>query len=133
MDDTTFIIFHCGKYERIGVRHRATGTLFLSNLIDIHSCRDPGYGKIQVGLYLLIIRDAMERARVFRKLELIPSIVEEKAKPEPEESRQTKKRPNTRSMTTLAEKEKAVRGPEHYAIRTNAQFSSSFPSAISET
>lgn len=121
MDDTTFIIFHCGKYERIGVRHRATGTLFLSNLIDIHSCRDPGYGKIQVGLYLLIIRDAMERARMFRKLKLMPSITEGKAKPESDESRQTKKRPTTRSMTTLAEKEKAVRGSEHYsAILTNA-------------
>ena len=120
MDDTTFIIFNCGKYERIGVRHRATGTLFLSNLIDVHGCRDPGYGKIQVGLYLLMIRDAMERARVFRKLKLVPSIAKGIAKPEPDESRQTKMRPKTRSVTTLAEKEKAVRGSQHYsAIRIN--------------
>ena len=109
MDDTTFIIFHCGKYERIGVRHRGTGTLFLSNLIDVHGCRDPGYGKIQVGLYLLIIRDAMERAHVFRNLMLVPSIAEGKTKPESDGSQQTKKRPKTRSMTTLAEKEKEVR------------------------
>ena len=120
MDDTTFIVFHCGKYERIGVRSRTTGTLFLSNLIDVHSCRDPGYGKIQVGLYLLIIRDAMDRARVFRKLKLVPSIAEGDAKSEPDGSCQTKKRPKTRSMTALAEKEKAVRGSEHYsAIRIN--------------
>lgn len=107
MDDTTFIIFHCGKYERIGVRHRGTGTLFLSSLIDVHGCRDPGYGKIQVGLYLLIIRDAMERAHMFRKLKLVPSIAE--GKTESDGSRQTKKRPKTRSVTTLAEKEKVVR------------------------
>ena len=109
MDDTTFIIFHCGKYERIGVRHRATGTLFLSNLIDVHGCRDPGYGKIQVGLYLLIIRDAMERACVFRKLKLVPFIAKGVVKPEPYESRQTKMRPKTRSVTTMVEKEKVVR------------------------
>jgi hypothetical protein len=113
MDDSTFIIFQCGKYERIGVRHRETGTLFLSNLIDVHSCRDPGYGKIQTGLYLLIIRDAMERARVFRTLKQGSFILEGKAKAGPDE-RQMKKRPKTRSITTLAEKEKVVRGSEYF-------------------
>ena len=108
MDDSTFIIFHCGKYERIGMRHRETGTLFLSDLIDVHSCRDPGYGKIQTGLYLLIIRDAMERARVFRKMGHGSLAPEEKAQAEPD-GRQMKKRPKTRSVTTLAEKEKVVR------------------------
>src|SRR6266550_669998 len=106
MDDTTFIVFHSGKYERIGVRHRETGTLFLSDLIDVHSCRDPGYGKIQTGLYLLIIKDVMERARVLRRMMPEPPISEKKGQVEPDESRQIKKRPKTRSVTTLVEKEK---------------------------
>ena len=116
MDDTTFIVFHCGTYERIGVRHRETGTLFLSDLIDVHSCRDPGYGKIQTGLYLLIIKDIMERARVLGKLVPEPSISEKKVQVEPDESRQVKKRPKTRSVTTLAEKEKIVRRLKYFSV-----------------
>ena len=115
MYDTTFIIFHCGKYERIGVRHRATGTLFLSNLIDVHSCRDPGYGKIQAGLYLLIIKDAMERAHVLRKLTSVPSNLQV------DKSVQIKKRPKTRSVTTVIQKEKAVRVSKQCSVvRINA-------------
>ena len=109
MDDTTFIVFHCGKYERIGVRHRETGTLFLSNLIDVHSCRDPSYSKIQAGLYFLIIRDVMSRARALRTLVQEPSIPEGEAQVEPDKSHEMKKRPKTRSVTTSVEKEKAVR------------------------
>lgn len=121
MYDTTFIIFHCGKYERIGVRHRATGTLFLSNLIDVHSCRDPGYGKIQAGLYLLIIKDAMERAHVLRKLTSAPSHVQEKTQVESDKSVQIKKRPKTRSVTTMTQKEKAVRvSKQRSVVRINA-------------
>ena len=116
MDDTTFIVFHCGKYERIGVRHRETGTLFLSNLVDVHSCRDPRYSKIQAGVYLLLIRDLMGRARAFRTVAQKSSIVEGKAQGESDESRQIKKRPKTRSVTTSVEKEKAVRGFEYHFI-----------------
>ena len=116
MDDTTFIVFHCGTYERIGVRHRETGTLFLSDLIDVHSCRDPGYGKIQTGLYLLIIKDAMERARVFRKLIPEPSVSEKKSQVEPDKSQKVKKRPQTRSVTTLVEKEKVVRRLKCFSV-----------------
>lgn len=61
LQDTTFILFHCGKYDRIGVRHRATQTLYLSDLIDVNTCKDPAYGKLQVGLYVAAVRDAMER------------------------------------------------------------------------
>jgi hypothetical protein len=113
MDDTTFIVFHCGKYERIGVRHRETGTLFLSNLIDVHSCRDPRYSKIQAGLYFLITRDVMERARAFRKLEQEP---EGKAQAKPDEAPLIRKRPKTRSVTTSVEKEKAVRGLQYRVV-----------------
>src|SRR6266550_7376382 len=134
MYDTTFIIFHCGKYERIGVRHRATGTLFLSNLIYVHSCRNPGYGKIQAGLYLLIIKDAMERARVLRKLTSVPSNVQGKTQVVSDKSVQIKKRPKTRSVTTMTKKEKAVRvSMQHSIVRINAQYSSSFMNAISES
>ncbi|KAJ6614728.1 hypothetical protein B0H10DRAFT_130605 [Mycena sp. CBHHK59/15] len=31
--DTTFLVLHCGNYEYIGIRHRATQTLYLSELI----------------------------------------------------------------------------------------------------
>ena len=94
------------------MRHRETGTLFLSNLIDVHSCRDPGYGKVHTGLYLLIIRDAMERARVLRRLGHGSFTPEGKGQAEPDD-RQMKKRPKTRSVTTLAEKEKVVRGSKY--------------------
>lgn len=118
MDDTTFIVFHCGTYERIGVRHRETGTLFLSDLIDVHNCRDPRYSKVQAGLYLLVIRDLMERVRALRGMVQDPSIPKGKdqVEVEPDENRQIKKRPKTRSVTILAEKEKVVRGSKIYPV-----------------
>ncbi|KAG6834230.1 hypothetical protein H0H93_011034 [Arthromyces matolae] len=58
-DDTTFIIFQCGNFERIGFRHRESQTLFISNLIDVPTC--PSYGRLQVGLYLAILQDAIDR------------------------------------------------------------------------
>ncbi|KAF4619154.1 hypothetical protein D9613_004780 [Agrocybe pediades] len=58
-DDSTFIIFNCGRYERIGIRHRATQTLFLSDLID--PARTHEYGKIHVGLHLAILKDCIDR------------------------------------------------------------------------
>ena len=57
--DATFIIFHCGKAERIGFRHRATQTLYLSELTDPSVVE--GYGKIQIGLHLAIVKDVFER------------------------------------------------------------------------
>ncbi|KAG6849203.1 hypothetical protein H0H93_010487 [Arthromyces matolae] len=59
-DDTTFMIFRFGNYERIGFRHRESQTLFLSNLIDIPNC-NPTYNRIHTGLYLSIIQDALDR------------------------------------------------------------------------
>ncbi|KIM40423.1 hypothetical protein M413DRAFT_28888 [Hebeloma cylindrosporum] len=56
--DTTFIVFHCGKAERIGFRHRETQTLYLSELIDPSVEK---YGKIQIGLHLAIVKDVLER------------------------------------------------------------------------
>ncbi|KAJ7236886.1 hypothetical protein B0H12DRAFT_1327202 [Mycena haematopus] len=61
--DSTLIIFNCGNYERIGVRHRETRTLYLSDLIDVTSCKDPGYVKIQSGVFISLTLDAMCRAK----------------------------------------------------------------------
>ncbi|KAJ7088898.1 hypothetical protein B0H15DRAFT_288811 [Mycena belliarum] len=59
--DATIIVFHCGTLERIGVRHRQTQTLYLSDLIDVNDCKDPGYVKLHVGLYATLIQDSIDR------------------------------------------------------------------------
>ncbi|KAF8651026.1 hypothetical protein AX16_004960 [Volvariella volvacea WC 439] len=58
-DDCTFIVFHCGKYERIGIRHREMQTLYLSDVIDTEQFGM--YGKLQLGLHIAMVKDAMER------------------------------------------------------------------------
>ncbi|KAF9556378.1 kinase-like protein [Agrocybe pediades] len=60
--DSTFIVFNCGLYERIGVRHRESQTLYLSPLIEPVNSRNPSYGKLHVGLHVAIIQDLLERA-----------------------------------------------------------------------
>ncbi|PPQ71945.1 hypothetical protein CVT26_007174, partial [Gymnopilus dilepis] len=59
--DTTFMVLHCGRYERIGLRHRASQTLYLSGVIDTINARNPSYRKLSVGLYIYILRDALQR------------------------------------------------------------------------
>ncbi|KAH9487223.1 hypothetical protein JR316_0001292 [Psilocybe cubensis] len=61
MHDTTFIILHCGRYERIGIRHRASQTLYLSGVIDTVNIKDPRYRKMHIGLHFAILEDALER------------------------------------------------------------------------
>ncbi|KAG6810604.1 hypothetical protein H0H92_011156 [Tricholoma furcatifolium] len=62
--DTTFIVFRCGlnhAHERIGFRHRGSQTLYISDLIEVtHDCRME-YARLQTGLYLSIVHDALER------------------------------------------------------------------------
>ncbi|KAG6895895.1 hypothetical protein C0992_011762 [Termitomyces sp. T32_za158] len=70
--DTTFIIFHCGNFERIGFRHRESQTLFISSLVDIHNCSNPSYGRLQAGLYLAIVEDAINRVKQQQTLEAQP-------------------------------------------------------------
>ncbi|KAJ7236857.1 hypothetical protein B0H12DRAFT_122332 [Mycena haematopus] len=62
-NDSTLIIFNCGNYERIGVRYRETRTLYLSDLIDVTSCKDPGYVKIHAGVFMSLTLDAICRAK----------------------------------------------------------------------
>ncbi|KAF8907631.1 hypothetical protein CPB84DRAFT_1843851 [Gymnopilus junonius] len=59
--DSSFIIFQCGRYERIGFRHRASQTLYLSGLIDPINMKDPSYRKLHIGLHIAIVQDALER------------------------------------------------------------------------
>ncbi|KAJ7173337.1 hypothetical protein C8R46DRAFT_113435 [Mycena filopes] len=59
--DSTVIVFHSGNFERIGIRDRATQTLYLSDLIEVPTCSEPGYGKLHIGLYITIFRDALDR------------------------------------------------------------------------
>lgn len=61
--DGTIIILHSGNHELICVRHRKTQTLYVSDLIEPPTCRDPGYGKIQVGIYEAAIQDMMDRTK----------------------------------------------------------------------
>ncbi|KAF9464919.1 hypothetical protein BDZ94DRAFT_1307629 [Collybia nuda] len=61
--DSTFIIFHCGTLERIALRHRGTQTLYISDLIDVAHCKNPGYGKLHIGLYMAIMYDVLDRTQ----------------------------------------------------------------------
>ncbi|KAF9012785.1 hypothetical protein BDZ89DRAFT_1077365 [Hymenopellis radicata] len=59
--DATFIIFDCGNFIRIGIRHRERQTLLLSSLIDIRSCKDPAYGGLWTAFHVFAIADAVQR------------------------------------------------------------------------
>ena len=59
--DSSFIILHCGTFERVAFRHRASQTLYVSELIDVTNCKNPHYGEIHLGLFLSIIKDALDR------------------------------------------------------------------------
>ena len=64
--DATLIVFHCGSFERIGYRHRTSQTLFLSDLINVSTDSKPHYGQLQIGLYMAVLRDALERIRLIK-------------------------------------------------------------------
>ena len=61
--DATVLVINCGNYERVGIRHRATQTLYLSNLIDVTKAENRSYLKIHLGLQLSIVDDAIDRYR----------------------------------------------------------------------
>jgi hypothetical protein len=61
-NNCTIIVLHSGNHEIIGVRHRTTQTLYVSDLVEPHCCT-PAYGKIQVGVYISAVLDALDRAR----------------------------------------------------------------------
>lgn len=106
--DATLIVFNCGNYERIGFRHRDSQTLFLSDLINVSECSDPGYGQIQIGLYMAILRDALDRIRHI-KVGLKPESTTTKAKRKQSndmDANRESKRPRTRTRTSREHKSK---------------------------
>ncbi|KAJ6465229.1 hypothetical protein C8R47DRAFT_1057095 [Mycena vitilis] len=72
IEDSTFIVFTNGVFERIGIRHRESQTLFLSDLISVSRC-DPPYGRIHIGLYITAYRDAVNRYLQIRDAGDIPA------------------------------------------------------------
>ncbi|KAJ3503834.1 hypothetical protein NLJ89_g8253 [Agrocybe chaxingu] len=86
-DDCSFIIFNCGRWERIGIRHRATQTLYLSNLIDPAHAQDPHYRKMHVGLHIAIVQDAFARQQIFNEVGADPAL-------EPGEGRKQSREPS---------------------------------------
>ncbi|RDB15954.1 hypothetical protein Hypma_003553 [Hypsizygus marmoreus] len=105
--DSSFIIFNCGNFERIGFRNRSNQTLYISELIDVTRCNNPGYGKLHVGLYTSIMKDAIDRSRqqVQRELD-IESKPQKKRRHDKMELPVLRKRPKTRAVVA---KERALK------------------------
>jgi hypothetical protein len=59
--DGTIIVLHSGNYELVCLRHRGSQTLYVSDLIEPPTCTNPGYGKLQVGIYVAVIQDTIDR------------------------------------------------------------------------
>jgi hypothetical protein len=45
------------------VRHRLSQTLYVSDVIEPPTCKNPAYGKLQVGIYIAAIQDAINRKK----------------------------------------------------------------------
>ncbi|KAK0226930.1 hypothetical protein EDD85DRAFT_940319 [Armillaria nabsnona] len=107
--DSTIILFDCGNYFRVGVRHRKTQTLYISNLVDVSSCPEPVYGKLMVAINLAIIRDAMDRTAL-----LDPLLHQNKPSPHPRKRRRVTDdtAPVRRSRRKLREPSKEVEPEE---------------------
>ncbi|KAG6889459.1 hypothetical protein C0995_000984 [Termitomyces sp. Mi166 len=116
--DTTFIIFHCGNFERIGFRHRESQTLFISSLIDIHNCSDPSYGGLQAGLYLSIAQDAINRIKQQRELDKTKPKTRKRRR-DPGEEEPTR-RYKTRFMVAKERAEAEQRGRDYEAVKLHA-------------
>ncbi|KAJ3502355.1 hypothetical protein NLJ89_g8926 [Agrocybe chaxingu] len=70
VNDASFLLFHCGTYQRIGYRHRESQTLYLSELIDTRDS-DPPYGTIQMGFHLVGFQDAVGRKQATMQRERV--------------------------------------------------------------
>jgi hypothetical protein len=64
---STFFVIHSGNYEYICIRHRATQTLYVSDILHVPFV--PGYMKLQIGLYIAGLDDAFRRYRSEKALE----------------------------------------------------------------
>ena len=112
--------FHCGNYHRIGFRHRETQTLYLSDLIDVKHCKDPAYGKLQVGLYSATIQDAKERlTQVKESLEPTEVKAAGKKRRLPDDMKQSTKRGYKRRRVNANQPEKEGDESEDVSISPN--------------
>lgn len=68
LNDCSVIIIHSGRFEIICIRERETGTLYLSDVIEVTSSQKPAHGKLHIGLYLISYRDTLERAKHLENL-----------------------------------------------------------------
>ena len=59
--DGSIIVIQSGNHEFIAIRHRTSQTLYISNLIEPHTCKQPSYGKLHVGIYIAALTDALDR------------------------------------------------------------------------
>ncbi|KAF9021586.1 hypothetical protein BDZ89DRAFT_1137933 [Hymenopellis radicata] len=71
--DASVIIFDCGNYLRVGVRHRETQTLLLSDLVDVCRSNNPAYGKIWAGVHMAALDDVLQRFEIHTTPEKPPS------------------------------------------------------------
>jgi hypothetical protein len=46
------MVVQSGNYEFVGIHHRLSQTLYVSNIIQPHDCEEPSYGKITSGSML---------------------------------------------------------------------------------
>jgi hypothetical protein len=60
-EDATFVVINSGTYEIIGIRDRATQTLYITGVI-MTTASTCNYGKLHTGLFIAAIRDARGRS-----------------------------------------------------------------------
>ncbi|KAF5386093.1 hypothetical protein D9615_002183 [Tricholomella constricta] len=119
--DSSFIVFHCGNFERIAFRHRSSQTLFISELIDVTGCKDPRYGELHLTLFVAIIEDVLDRTRqlVQSETDAKPRNSSRKRKREEPLPSEGYKRPKTRARLAL-EAAHAVEHQEKLAVVAKA-------------
>ena len=72
--NSSVIVFHSGNSELIGIRHRESQTLYLSDVIETYNTTSPAYEKVQVGLYFSLIRDAVDRMQQTVDARMVPAL-----------------------------------------------------------
>ncbi|KAF9039609.1 hypothetical protein BDZ89DRAFT_1060767 [Hymenopellis radicata] len=121
--DASVIIFDCGNYLRIGIRHRETQTLFLSELFDVCHCKAPAYGRVWAGIHLAIVDDILQRLEALHpaSAERDASPISRPLSPDADAERPNKKvkprrprKPRTKNSSTVPK----GKAPDH---STNAE------------
>ncbi|CAA7265523.1 unnamed protein product [Cyclocybe aegerita] len=116
-DDCSFIIFNCGRWERIGIRHRATQTLYLPGLINPARIQGPHYRKMHLGLHIAIVQDAFARQQISNELTLKEGRKRSiEPSPSNDEEPQPKRQRRTRFPSTTSEIARESRSSCHPAF-----------------